>query len=264
MSTKYLGTKNLLFSIINQAETESSDYAIAYYLLQHFGDIRDIQIQDMSQACFVDRSTIRRFFVKYGYDNFLDFKRHYFDQFEEEEDVTSLLAGDYNSYIDALNGKICQMMDLYALRRDKTDDIDNVLQRLRAAERIVVMGDESMYGNLYTIQRRFLAMGKVVFIITNKIADNAVLNSLTKKDAILIISLMGNYLRLIGPVVATLPCRRMLLTMCRQPPFADIFDHIAWLTRDPDKVDEDIWRRYGLTYYIDIMLSTYRMKYLLS
>ena len=58
MDSKYLGTKDILFSIINKGEAETANYAIAMYLLEHYGDIKNINILDMAEECFVDRSTI--------------------------------------------------------------------------------------------------------------------------------------------------------------------------------------------------------------
>ena len=81
MDSKYLGTKDILFSIINKGEVETANYAIAMYLLEHYGDIKSINILDMAEECFVDRSTIRRFFVKYGFDSFKEFKEHYENSF---------------------------------------------------------------------------------------------------------------------------------------------------------------------------------------
>ena len=47
MDSKYLGTKDILFSIINKGETETANYAIAMYLLEHYGDIKNINILDI-------------------------------------------------------------------------------------------------------------------------------------------------------------------------------------------------------------------------
>ena len=49
MDSKYLGTKDILFSIINKGETETANYAIAMYLLEHYGDIKNINILDMAE-----------------------------------------------------------------------------------------------------------------------------------------------------------------------------------------------------------------------
>ncbi len=260
MDTKYLGTKNILFSIINKGETESSDYAIAYYLLSHYRDIKEISIRDMSQQCFVDRSTIRRFFIKYGYENFLDFKKHYSDQFEEHYS-RPIPFDNYNSYIDDLNAKICGMMDRYTLKRDKTRDIDGVNERLHRSARIILMGDESFYGNMYTIQQHFLSMGKIVFVITTNVYHNAVLDHVTADDCILVLSLMGKYWRTIEEIIAPLPCQKMLLTLNAQSQQGSCFDYVAQLTAEPERADEEIYRKYAVTYYIDIMLTTYKMKY---
>lgn len=260
MDTRYLATKNILFSIVNKGESETSDYSIAYYLLSHYNDIRNITIKDMSEKCFVDRSTIRRFFVKYGYENFLDFKKHYCDQLEDRYRKV-LPFENYNEYIVSLNRKISDMMEQYTLKRDKTQDIDSVIQRLYASHRIVLLGDESFYGNMYTVQQYLLTMGKVVFVLTSNLSGNPILHSLDRGDCLLVFSLKGNYLGAIADEIRHISCQKILLTLSGRPAWPADFDYVARLTSDPEKVDEEIYRRYAVTYYIDIMLNTYRMKY---
>jgi len=67
------------------------------YLLEHYGDIKNINILDMAEECFVDRSTIRRFFVKYGFDSFKEFKEHYENSFEERyfKEIPFQTYGDF-------------------------------------------------------------------------------------------------------------------------------------------------------------------------
>ena len=117
MDSKYLGTKDILFSIINKGETETANYAIAMYLLEHYGDIKNINILDMAEECFVDRSTIRRFFVIYGFDSFKEFKEHYENSFEERY-FKKIPFQTYGDYINSLNSKLFDFISQFTLKRD--------------------------------------------------------------------------------------------------------------------------------------------------
>lgn len=260
METKFMGIKNVLFSILNNGEKESSDYAIAYYLLKHYKNIKKINIIDMAAECYVDRSTIRRFFRKNRLDNFQKFKQDYFDEFEERY-YKDLPYMTYADYITDLNMKISVMMNEYTLKRDKSADIENVIDRIHQANNILLLGDESFYGNMYMIQHYLLSVGKIVFMITCDPDHNPVLHQLNKEDCILVLSLTGKFYQEIKKSIQGLPCMKIMLTLTAKDEWKDDFDYIGQLKRDDDHVDDDIYRKYAMTYYLDIMLNTYKMKY---
>lgn len=260
METKFLGIKNVLFSILNKGEKDTSDYAIAYYILSHHKHIKDINIIDMAVDCYMDRSTIRRFFQKNGFGNFQEFKQKYSDEFEPRcyKDQPYL---NYNDYIAALNSKLQNMIDQYALKRDKSLDINNVNDLIHQARDIVLMGDESFCGNMHTIQQYFLTVEKVVFIVTSGVEGNPILQNLSEDDCILVLSLKGDYYKAIRDSIKDLPCTKILLTLLAEEDWRRDFDCIGQLTRGQQEVDEEIYRKYAMAYYIDIMLNTYKMKY---
>lgn len=260
MESKYLGVKKFLFEILNKGEKYTSDYAIAYYLLEHYKCLKDINIIEMAADCYVDRSTIRRFFQKNGLDNFQEFKINYNEEFEAHyyKDVP---FENYNNYIADLNDKITSMMNEYSLKRDKSSDINNFIDILYEAKNIVVMGDGSFYGNMYSIQQNMLEVGKIVFLVTSNIKNNPVLNGLTEDDCIIVLSLKGEYYDGIKKSIIGQKCKKILLTLSAKEDWKDEFKYIAQLTKEPEKADEEVYRKYAMTYFIDIMLNTYKMKY---
>ena len=260
MDSKYLGTKDILFSIINKGEAETANYAIAMYLLEHYGDIKNINILDMAEECFVDRSTIRRFFVKYGFDSFKEFKEHYENSFEERY-FKEIPFQTYGDYINSLNSKLFDFISQFTLKRDKTKDIEEVIDRIYKSNHLVLLGDETFYGNMYFVQQSMLAMNKIVFLITNKIADNPVLEKLDADDCMIVYSLSGEYYSAIKEQIKDVPCQKMMFTLHKKEQWAEDFDYIAQLTRDPEKADADVYRKYAFTYFTDLMITTYKMKY---
>lgn len=261
MNTKYIGTKNLLLSIINKGEVETVDFTIALYLLKHYRNLQDINIYDMAENCYVNRSTIRRFFVKYGYHNFLDFKNHYTNQLEEDN-FNPALFHNYASYLNDLNGKIMNMMSQFTLKRDKTTEIDYFNMHLYNSEKIVFLGDESFYGQLYNAQQEMIGLGKIVYFITNNIQDHQILKSLTEHDCLVVFSLKGNYAKEVLPEFKNLSAYKILLTLHKNEQLSTHFDYTCQLTRNPEEADEAVYRKYGVTYFIDTMISTYKIKYI--
>ena len=113
------------------------------------------------------------------------------------------------------------------------------------------MGDETFYGNMYFVQQSMLAMHKIVFLITNKIADNPVLEKLDADDCMIVYSLSGEYYSAIKEQIKDVPCQKMMFTLHKKEQWAEDFDYIAQLTRDPEKADADVYRKYAFTYFTD-------------
>ena len=70
MGLNILRLLNSLISLINDGEENSSDVVIAKYLLENYNQLQNLNIYDVAEKCYVDRSTIRRLAKKLGFDNF--------------------------------------------------------------------------------------------------------------------------------------------------------------------------------------------------
>lgn len=257
---KYIGLKNLLFSLLNRGEVGSSDYEIATYLLKNYHRINLLNIYDMATECYVNRTTIMRFFNKYGYSNFREFKNQYRDIFDERE-YKPLPFDSYQDYLNDLNTKLINMMKLFNTGRDKSREIDDSLEAIHRSERMVMMGDDSVYGQLYNAQHKLLGCGKLIQIMTDNIYENKLLHSLTDRDLIMVFSLTGTYANLVYSEIQDSPAYKVLITMAATDEMKQKFDYVNPLTSRPEEADPDIFRRYGFTYFVDTMVSTYRMKY---
>lgn len=53
--------RNSLEGMLDQSNEDSSDYRIAYYLLQNCYVANNISIQDVADNCYVSKSTVSRF-----------------------------------------------------------------------------------------------------------------------------------------------------------------------------------------------------------
>ena len=64
-----------LLAVMNESEPKDPYYVLAQYFLYHFDQLRDLNIYDVADACYVSRSGIRRFCQSIGFDNFSDLLR---------------------------------------------------------------------------------------------------------------------------------------------------------------------------------------------
>ena len=58
-----------LLAVMNESEPKDPYYVLAQYFLYHFDQLRDLNIYDVADACYVSRSGIRRFCQSIGFDN---------------------------------------------------------------------------------------------------------------------------------------------------------------------------------------------------
>jgi len=68
---------NSLFSIINEGDVNDSNYIIAHYFLEHYHELDRLNLHAVAEACFVSRSSIRRFCRSIGFENFLSLKSEF-------------------------------------------------------------------------------------------------------------------------------------------------------------------------------------------
>lgn len=253
--------KNVLFSIINDGSSESSDYVIAKYLLEHYRDLKNITIKNMSNECYVDRATIRRFFQRYGFDNFQNFKKNYKDDFESRNLKRSKYS-TYQEYINDLNTQIFSIMQSYITSRNMDRDIECVINRLHSANKVALFGSESTYGYLFTMQQWLLALGKVAVVITSIPAYDLSLAGLREDDCALIFSLTGDYYHGIQEYIDSLKCVKILVTLVKRQEFSGKFDYVAALSNTNDLDHLDVYRKYASLYFIDILLKSYQIRFM--
>ena len=65
---------NRLLALINQKESFSTEYYIAYSFLQNLFKISSFSIDETAQLCNVSKSTISKFVREIGFDDYTDFK----------------------------------------------------------------------------------------------------------------------------------------------------------------------------------------------
>lgn len=258
--SRFLGMKEQLLSIINKGNIFDTDYTIAMYLLKNWDRLKDINIYDMAAECYVDRSTIRRFFDKINNINFRDFKTNYSDYFETDEIVT-MGCTSYTEYLTKLAEQIISFVDHFKLKRNKDEEIDWFVNELYYAKTVVFMGSESICGQMLNAQNAYLVLKKIIHVITRNIVNNSLLNNLGEQDLILVFSLSCYYADVIYPIIKTNKAKKILFTLYRSDVLEKQYDKVIPLSNQSLNVDTDVIRKYGYTYLMDTMIATYCIRY---
>ena len=101
-----------LLAVMNESEPKDPYYVLAQYFLYHFDQLRDLNIYDVADACYVSRSGIRRFCQSIGFDNFSDLKAeadewkrqcNYFIGYSVRPDYKEHLSGSIGEMMEEIN-----------------------------------------------------------------------------------------------------------------------------------------------------------------
>ena len=106
-----------LLAVMNESEPKDPYYVLAQYFLYHFDQLRDLNIYDVADACYVSRSGIRRFCQSIGFDNFSDLKAeadewkrqcNYFIGYSVRPDYKEHLSGSIGEMMEEIKTAIAQ------------------------------------------------------------------------------------------------------------------------------------------------------------
>lgn len=255
-----LGLRNSLFNLINKNELGSTDYSIAFYLLNHFNNFDSLNIYKMAEDCNVSRSSINRFIKELGYNNFLDFKNGFKDE-RYTEQKNKLIERPFPEYINLLTNEIFDMMDELKNRMN-TEEVISLCQKINESNKVVFLSSSTNSGMVTYFQQEFILMDKLIYSISDSYTKDSFISSLTEDDYIITFSNSGRFALATLDVIMNTKCKTTLITTNREKAFLNFYDNIYYLSsKDIRDLDENIYNRYGITYMLDIILNTYAYLY---
>ena len=112
------------------------------------------------------------------------------------------------------------------------------------------------------LQQELMAIGKLVSLVTDSHTDFTLLRSLGEDELLIVCSATGNYAyaaeELIGEL--RLPCKA-LITLSRDPIFRESYDKVFYLSENADNCQRSVYTKYGMSYFFDLVYSTYLKMY---
>ncbi len=189
---------NRLLIILNNEKEESTYYHIAYTLLSNFECIKDMNISEIAELCFVSKSTISKFTRSLGFDDFIEFK--YSAGYKSNKETNSLNYKDnilnymeyhsYSEYIDVI---------ISDLELAKTSiDMDCIKE---LAEDLIKYNKVAAFGLLYSesaavdFQGKLAYNGKYIITYMNDVKQDEFIKNADEDTLIVIFSNSGNYIK---------------------------------------------------------------------
>lgn len=248
-----------LLAVMNESEPGEPYYVLAQYFLYHFDQLKELNIYDVAEACYVSRSGIRRFCQSIGFDNFSDlkaaaeeWKRHcnYFIGYSARPNYKSYLSHSVTDMMQEIN------------RLATTAVLDKLAKRIHDSRNVVLFTSDFSGMTARGFQQSMVVMGKLVLIVTDAQDVPGYLKDLTSNDLLMTISATGNFATVMEPMIRENEAYKVLITVNHDRRFWSVYDGVIYLSEKDNANARTVYSQYGTNYFFDILYSYYVQKYL--
>lgn len=258
MHINRLSLINSLTSMINENNQDDAYFTLAYYFLQHYHELSDLNIYDVAAQCYVSRSSVRRFCQAIGYENFKDLKKefreyddqlHYFMANADKEDYREWLTNEINVMMKELD------------QRMNTSEINVIVDKIHHSKEVVFLTSDTSTMSVKEFQRSMVLCGKIIRIVSDTYVDNELLQNLNEHDYLVTVSATGQFAMAAKEIVESTKAYKVLITVNRSKELEQSYDKVYHLSAKDHSMEKSVYGKYGIDYMLDILFSIYVKKY---
>ncbi|WP_412989342.1 MurR/RpiR family transcriptional regulator [Pediococcus siamensis] len=254
-----LGLLNALSRIINSGNKDSN-YSIATYIIHNMHRIKNLSINDIVDEAYSSRSAVRRFAEYLGYENYSDLK----------ESINKLI------YPSDLRHRNIDTLENHRNKLDKLidnmiDDInvvwsENVLQEcvelIHSHAQVLLIGANNTSGDLIRFQQELIFANKIVSVISGPYTNNQLSQEKDDNRLIVTVSASGKFAEIANDWIRKLSGNKILITADRADFFKKTYNQILYISQTSFTEDYlGIYGKYGITYILDLISTSYLFQY---
>ncbi len=253
-----------LLSIINRVDESDTDFTIAQYLLKKVDKLDSISIYTIADECFVSRSSVQRFIKNIGYDSFTQMKKYVGEVIDHQRGFVEYT--DHSQYKENLMKNLAAMSEDIVSSSNR-NSFQKLLSMIHDAENVVlVCAEDSSYAP-FLFQQQLLSIGKLVRILTTTSQNLSLLDKLTEKDLVFVVSVSGNFALAVNDRLKDVKARKILLTGNTTALFEGAYHHIHYIgekyqhnSRNIES-SRNVYTSYGAAFFFDLLFHEYFIKY---
>lgn len=255
-SIRHFSIMNSLFTVLNSSEIDSSEYILAKYFLENFDRLSELNIFDVASACYMNRSSVRRFCDRLGFSNFQELKRSAWEVERQKKFYTSYAKHDnYKQYLAvAIADALAEINDMVS-----DFDLDTLVLRMQKAKQIVLVASDFSSMSVKEFQQQMITQGKVVRVCTDGSGDLALFDTLSDDDLVIVLSTSGNYAKAASDLMHRLECNKVLITMSREESVLAPYDMVFHIAKSEAHGKKTVHTKYGLNFFFDRLFNRYVM-----
>lgn len=221
-----------LIDYVNNATKKDINYEIATIMLKNFNKIKEMNITEISELCYVSPATISRFCRTIGFDNFSEFKNISNVKFSLQNDYSNQLLNsaeeDIKSAYEEYTSSLIKNMS-YTLENLDCENLDRIVKQINLTEKVSFFGAQFLHSGGKHLQSRLILTGKYIEAYSSYNKQLECARNLDNKSLAIIISVEGSFFFKYMEIVETLKengVEIILITQNVNSRLADIADTI--------------------------------------
>ncbi|ERK29919.1 MurR/RpiR family transcriptional regulator [Clostridium intestinale] len=254
---------NQLLEYVNSATKKDTNYEIALMMLKNFKKIKDMNITEISELCYVSPASISRFCKILGFDNFIEFKNTLNTRFVLKDDYSNQLIKDakndiksaYEIYTTSLIQNIT-----YTLENLNNEDVDSIVKKIHLSEKVALFGAQFLYSIAKHFQSKLMLTGKYIEAYPSYNKQLECAKNLNDKSLAIILSVEGSYFFKYMEIIEALKkngVRVVVITQNLNSKLADVSEDIL-ICGNSNSNNEG---RAVALYVIELLIFRYSMLY---
>ena len=183
---------SMLLTCYNSEKHGSVNHTLSKYLLEHIDTIKDLNIKDLADACFMSPSTVSRFCKSLGLSDFNELKQEFYmiDYYRDQKFAKpELIEEDFLLNISKEIIDLHQHLD-YSKLKQLVEDLYNYKE-------VAVFGSMQSYSAALYLQTELYVSRKIVCCKESQKNQLAYYKETTDENLIIIFSATGSYFNLI-------------------------------------------------------------------
>lgn len=249
-----------LNAILNNEKKDSTYYRIAHYLAENVYHLKRISIQDISNHCFVSKSTVSRFCRDIGYEDYYELNHDMYQLVEthfnkfQRYNQDSYGERQANYYKDLLNGIE------HAKKYIRQEDVDYLASMLLRYHNIGILGSLHSHAVSEYFQHDLGLFSKVISApLLPENQQDFIINS-DQNTLIIVVSCKGNYFnQLINKIKLTDDCypHCILITNNSKMKDSNLYEKIIYIPCNENYAQQP--RNIG--YFLNLVVLEYAYLY---
>lgn len=248
--------RQTLIAVLNSEPTNSTNYKISKYLLEHHYVANRVSIDDVAANCFCAKSTVSRFVRQVGYKNYYALNQDLYLSFIY--DINKYLPYiDYNFttskniFLETVTQLIHQLSTSI-----KESDVSSLVDDLITFEHVAVFGNSQSHSMAQLFQNDMCLSRKIITASSLPDHQKQYILEATNKNLIIILSFSGeyskqfrshiNYKKDNKPKIVLITCEKRMI-------HSQDYDYVIYLEAE----DNYAYRAYTISTFLNIIAIEY-------
>lgn len=248
--------RQTLIAVLNSEPTNSTNYKISKYLLEHNYIANRVSIDDVANNCFCAKSTVSRFVRQVGYNNYYALNQDLYLSFIYDlNKYLPYLDYNFNTSKTIFLDTVIQLTNQLSSSIKETDVL-SLVSDLIEFEHVAVFGNSQSHSMAQLFQNDMCLSHKIITASSLPDHQKQYIQEATNKDLIIILSFSGEYLKQFRshinykkenkPKIILITCEKKMLNI-------PDYDYVIYLEAE----DNYAYRAHTISTFLNIVAIEY-------